>query len=86
MSKYAKAIAAGLYVAGVKVLTFLTGDETLADVTTKEWVTVGVEVLGAYGVVYAVPNWERLKDKSPTVKTVVTAAFVAAITALVVLL
>jgi hypothetical protein len=56
LGKYGKAIAALLYIVGVNLLFFITGDETFADVTVREWVFVGTEALGAFGIVYAVPN------------------------------
>lgn len=56
LGRQAKAIAAALYIVGVNLLAFVTGDETLADVTTNEWIFVAVEVLGSYGIVYGVAN------------------------------
>ena len=54
--QYGKAIAESLTTAGVLLLTFLTGDETLASINTREWIQVTIEVLGVGGIVYAVPN------------------------------
>lgn len=56
LGPYSKAIAASLTAAGLLVLSFLTGDETFADINTREWVQIAIEVLGIGGVVYAVPN------------------------------
>jgi len=56
LGKYGKALAAVLYIVGVNLLVFITGDETFVDVTTREWIFVAVEALGAFGIVYAVPN------------------------------
>ena len=56
LSRQAKALAAVLVVTGTTLLVFITGNETLADVTTQEWLIVVIETLGVYGVVYAVPN------------------------------
>jgi hypothetical protein len=55
MGKYAKAIAGGIAAALGSLLLVLTGNETIADVTTVEWIAVGVNVLGSYGIVYAAP-------------------------------
>lgn len=55
----AKAIAAGVAAVLGSLLLFVTGDETLADVTVGEWIAVGVNVLGAYGIVWVVPNKEQ---------------------------
>ena len=56
MGKYAKAIAGVLTTAGILLLTFLTGDETFADVTQREWVQIAIELLAIGGIIYAVPN------------------------------
>lgn len=52
----AKAVGGGLAAALGSLLLVVSGDATLADVTTAEWLLVGLNVLGAYGIVYAVPN------------------------------
>ena len=56
----AKAIGAGAAAAIGSVLLVLQGNETLADVNTVEWLTVALNVLGAYGIVWAVPNKPQL--------------------------
>ncbi len=52
MGKYAKAIVASL-TAGLTALGTALADDT---VTRLEWVGVAVALLGALGLVYAVPN------------------------------
>lgn len=37
---------------------FITGGETLADVTQGEWINVAINVLATFGIVYRVPNKE----------------------------
>ncbi len=56
MGKYAKAIAGGAAALVGGLLLVVTGNETLADVTTAEWLLVAGQVLGTYGFVYAVRN------------------------------
>ncbi len=56
LGKYSKAITAFAYIVGVNLLLFITGDETFADVTVREWIFVATEAFGAFGIVYAVPN------------------------------
>lgn len=56
MGRYAKAVTALFYIVGVNLLVFITGDETFADVTVREWIFVATEAFGAFGIVYAVPN------------------------------
>lgn len=53
---YAKAIVAGIAATIGALLLVVQGNETLADVTFVEWLTVAGLVLGSYGFVYAVPN------------------------------
>lgn len=53
----AKAIAAGLAAAVGSLLLIVTGNETLADVSTAEWLLVAFNTLGAYGVTWRVPNY-----------------------------
>lgn len=53
---YAKAIVAGIAATVGALLLVVQGNETLADVTFVEWLTVAGLVLGSYGFVYAVPN------------------------------
>lgn len=56
IARQAKAVAALLAVIGFNLLAFLNGDQTLADITTREWILVGLEAAGFYGIVYAIPN------------------------------
>jgi hypothetical protein len=50
--RYAKAVAGGL-AAGVAALTPALADGT---VTTTEWVTIAIAVLGGAGIIAVVPN------------------------------
>lgn len=52
----AKACLTALAVAVSYLSGILTGDQTLADVTFQQWLILAGLVLGAWGVVYAVPN------------------------------
>ncbi len=53
---YLKSIAAGAG-AGIWALTaYITGDETLLNVTTNEWLNVILAILSTFGIVYIVPN------------------------------
>lgn len=56
IARQAKAVAAFLAVIGFNLLVFLSGDETLLEITTKEWITVGLEAATFYGLIYSVPN------------------------------
>jgi hypothetical protein len=56
MHSIAKAIAGGLAALAGSLLLVITGNETLADVTTAEWLVCVVNTLGSYGIVWAVPN------------------------------
>ena len=56
LSPVAKAVAGGLAALIGSLLLVLQGNETLSDVNTVEWLTVALNVLGAYGVVWATPN------------------------------
>ena len=56
LGQYGKAIAGVLTTAGILLLTFLTGDETFADVTQREWLQIVIELMAIGGIVYAVPN------------------------------
>jgi hypothetical protein len=52
----AKAIAGAIAAAIGSLLLVLQGNETFADVNTVEWLTVALNVLGTFGVVYRIPN------------------------------
>lgn len=52
----AKAVSTALIVVITFLTSILTGNQTLADVTFVQWLVCGGLVLGAYGVVYQVPN------------------------------
>lgn len=54
--KVAKAVAGALAAAVGSLLLVLQGSETLADVSFVEWLTVAGNVLGAFGLVWRVPN------------------------------
>jgi len=56
IGQVAKAVAGGLAAAIGSLLLVLQGNESFADVNTVEWLTVALNVLGTYGVVWAVPN------------------------------
>jgi len=56
----AKAVAAGAAAAIGSLLLVLQGNETFSDVNTVEWLTVALNVLGSYGIVWAVPNRPQL--------------------------
>jgi len=52
----AKAVGAGAVAAIGSLLLLLSGTDSLDTVTTAEWLLVALNVLGAYGVVYRLPN------------------------------
>lgn len=52
----AKAIAGAIAAAIGSLLLVLQGNETFADVNTVEWLTVALNVLGTFGVVYRTTN------------------------------
>jgi hypothetical protein len=52
----AKAIAAGLVAAIGSLLIVMPETGTFGDVTVHQWLLVALNILGAYGVVWAVPN------------------------------
>ena len=52
----AKAVAAGLAAAIGSLLLVVSGDDTLASVTTSDWLLVALNTLGAYGITWAIPN------------------------------
>lgn len=62
MRANAKAIGGGLAAVVGSLLLVVSGNETLADVTTAEWLLVAFNVLGTYGLVWALPN----KPPTPT--------------------
>ena len=51
-----KAILTALAVVLTNLVTILTGDQNLADVTFVQWLWIALSVLGAFGVTYVVPN------------------------------
>lgn len=53
---YIKAILGGVGAAVWSLTAYVSGDETLADVTTSEWLFVTLAVLTTFGIVYVVPN------------------------------
>lgn len=52
----AKALAATVVCAAAYLVGVLTGDQTLADVTTVQWLGLVVFVGAAFGITYRVPN------------------------------
>ena len=58
IASVAKAVAAGAAAAIGSLLLVVSGNDTLASVTTAEWLLVVLNTLGAYGVTWAVPNRE----------------------------
>jgi len=58
MGQYAKAIAGGLAALIGSLLLVMSGNETIADVTQVEWLLVGANTLGSYGIIWKVPNRE----------------------------
>lgn len=56
MPEVAKAIGAGLAALIGSLLLVLQGNETFTDINLVEWLTVAGNVLGSYGLVWAVPN------------------------------
>lgn len=52
----AKAIAAMLVCAAAYLVGILSGDQSLGDVTTVQWLGLVVFMGGAYGITYAVPK------------------------------
>lgn len=59
----AKALLTVLAVVVTFLTTILTGDQTLEDVTFVQWLICLGLVLGAFGVVYNVPNGPRPTSK-----------------------
>lgn len=56
MTKYAKAIFAGVYAFLAALVVVLVGDTTFADITDGQWVAAVLAGLGAAGGVARVPN------------------------------
>lgn len=54
----AKAVGAGAAAGIGSLLLVVTGNETLSDVTQAEWLLVAFNVLGTYGITWAIPNRE----------------------------
>ncbi len=61
VGSFAKAIVSA-FAAGTAALVTAMGDDVIV---TGEWVTIGLAVLGALGVVYMVPNAERSEQRRP---------------------
>lgn len=55
----AKAVASGVVAAAAYLFGVLSGDQTLADVTTVQWIGLVLFVGAAYGITYRVPNVSR---------------------------
>lgn len=53
ISPYWKAVVAAVAAGSGTLATAMNGDMV---VTPSEWVSVGLSVLGAYGITYVVPN------------------------------
>lgn len=51
-----KAYGGGLAALIGSLLLVIQGNETLADVSTAEWLLVAINVLASYGIVWAAPN------------------------------
>lgn len=56
MAAYRKAVVAFVLALLGALAYVITGHETLADVTTAEWIGVGIAVFGSPALVYATPN------------------------------
>lgn len=56
IARQAKAVAALFAVIGFNLLAFLNGDATLAEITQRQWILVGLEAASFYGIVYSIPN------------------------------
>lgn len=52
----AKALCTGILVVLTFLTTILSGTQDLRDVTFVQWLLCAILVLGAYGIVYRVPN------------------------------
>lgn len=59
----AKAVVAMLVCAAAYLVGILSGDQSLGDVTTVQWLGLVVFMGGAYGITYAVPK--RLGARRP---------------------
>lgn len=53
---YLKAIGSGFATGAFVLSTYVQGEETLADVTTNEWLFVFIAILASFGIAYVVPN------------------------------
>lgn len=58
-ARYAKAVASALVAAATFLASVLTADETLADITTQQWLLCLVAVGASFGIVYQVRNKEQ---------------------------
>ena len=53
---YLKALLSGIAAAVWSLTAYVSNSETLADVTTNEWLFTILAVLTTFGIVYVVPN------------------------------
>lgn len=53
---YLKAIGSSIATGIAVLLSYVQGTETLADVTTNEWLFVILAILGSFGITYLIPN------------------------------
>ena len=53
---YLKAIGGGIATGAFILSTYVQGDETLANVTTNEWLWVLIGTAGSFGITYIIPN------------------------------
>lgn len=53
---YLKAIGGGIATGAFILSTYVQGEETLANVTTNEWLFVLVGILASFGITYFIPN------------------------------
>lgn len=61
----AKAIGAAVVCGCAYLVGVLSTDDTLADVTTVQWLGLVVFVGGAYGITYQLPRRVGVKDSEP---------------------
>ena len=66
LRKTAKAGVALVVCAAAYLVGILSGNQTLADVTTVQWLGLVVFMGGAYGITYAVPN--KRSTRTPRVR------------------
>lgn len=53
---YLKAIGSSIATAAFILSTYVQGEETIANVTTNEWLFVFIGFLASFGITYFVPN------------------------------